>query len=114
MGIFVTQLSIWFVTGVTLVAVDTFRSKTNVERVFWAVAALFWAMAAVTMYVWSFEPKWLGMLPSNPFINFIKGELMPLELFGTVLVLTPIYVLYLSLVAINAWVLILRHRQSLM
>lgn len=106
------QVFAWFVTGVTLVAVDTFRSKTTIERVFWAIAAPFWVMALLIAFVWSYESEWLHKLPYNPFSHFIIIEFMPIEFFGTVFLLTPLYVVYLSLVATKAWLLRLRHRRS--
>ncbi len=106
-GIFKLPAS-WFVTGLVLVTGDTFRAKTAVERAFWIVAALFWAGVVLTFLVTTFGAELLDRLHRINYYLMISS-LMQAELFATVFILTPLYVMFLSAYAIRAWFLRLTH-----
>ena len=105
---FFQLIAIWFVTGVTMVTVDTLRAKTLVERLFWIFALLFWAVAVLIALDWLLGIDWLQRLPYHPYLPIVIG-LMQTEFLTTVLLLTPLYVLFLSYIAIRAWHLKLSH-----
>ncbi len=98
----------WLVTGVALVALDILRAKTVVERILWAIAALSYAVAVLTALVLLFFAEWLQWIYKTG--NYFLKDLMQIELFATAFLLTPLYVVFLSILAIRAWFLRLRHQ----
>ncbi len=94
-------LQLWLLSAMMLVAVDTFRAKAGLERVFWAVAASFWLVEVLIEFAQYFGYEWIGTFAHYYLIN----ELMHIASSLTVLLVTPLYVLFLSYAAIRAWFL---------
>ena len=94
-------LHLWLLSAMMLVALDTFRAKTDLERVFWAVAAASWLVEALIEFARYSAYEWIGTFAHYYLIN----ELMHIASSVTLLLVTPSYVLFLSYAAIRAWFL---------
>ncbi len=102
-------LQSWFVAGVVMVVLDTFRRKTDTEMGVWAIAAISFGLSvlsrAADFVMRRSDTFWPGATGS-PLIDVISLILwIPAVLiwFGTMLFGTPIYTLFLTVRAIRAW-----------
>ncbi len=95
----------WFVTGLTLVTLDAFRLKTASERGCWVITIPFWAVVVLIAFVdWGFGMRWLDTFTYR-MPGLALAPLIQIAFDTTVFLLTPIYVVYLSFLAIRAWLL---------
>ena len=102
-------LQSWFVAGVVMVVLDTFRRKTDTEMGVWAIAAISFGLSvlsrAADFVMRRSDTFWPGATGS-PLIDVISLILwIPAVLiwFGTMLLGTPIYTLFLTVRAIRGW-----------
>ena len=102
-------LQSWFVAGVVMVVLDTFRRKTDTEMGVWAIAAISFGLSvlskAADFVMRRSDTFWPGATGS-PLIDVISLILwIPAVLiwFGTMLFGTLIYTLFLTLRAIRSW-----------
>ena len=99
----------WLVIGVALVVLDVFRAKTVVERIFWAISTLLYAVAVFSAFVLILSTdSWLQWIYKSGY--YFLSDWMQIEMFATAFLLTPLYVVFLSILAIRAWFLRLRHQ----
>ena len=102
-------LQSWFVAGVVMVVLDTFRRKTDTEMGVWAIAAISFGLSvlsrAADFVMRRSDTFWPGATGS-PLIDVISLILwIPAVLiwFGTMLFGTLIYTLFLTVRAIRGW-----------
>ncbi len=97
-------MAIWFIFGVILVALDTFRQKTSWEKTAWRVAVVLFGLSAAWMVISSITGL-MRVVSYQPHpIEFILTTLFVI----TALIGNPIYTLLLTYRAMRSWDLFLR------
>ena len=102
-------LESWLFAGVVMVALDTFRRKTDMELGVWAIAVIAFGVSVLAKGAdfvmrtyatfWPGATGWLFM----DVISLILWIPAVLILFGTMLFGTPIYAVFLTRRALSSW-----------